>query len=65
MHALMLGQVFALFEALVATGALVGLFSGVDAPVPLHLRGVLETLLAVRTLQRLLPGRVASVLHEL
>lgn len=65
MHALMLGQVFALLEALVATGAFVGLLSGVDAPVPLHLRGVLETLLAVGTLQGLFPGWVASVLHEL
>lgn len=65
MHALMFGQVFTLLEALVATGALVGLLSRVDAPVPLHLRGVLETLLAVGTFQGLLPGRVTSVLHEL
>lgn len=65
MHALMLGQVFPLLEALVATGALVGLLSGVDPPVPLHLRGVLEAFLAVGTLQGLLPGRVASVLHKL
>lgn len=65
MHALMLGQVFTLLETLVATGALVGLLSGVDAPMSLHLRGVLEALLTVRTLQGLLTGWVTSVLHEL
>lgn len=65
MHALMLGQVFTLLETLVATGALVGLLSGVDTPVSLHLRRVLEALLAVRTLQGLLTGWVASVLHKL
>lgn len=65
MHALMLGQVLALLETLVAAGTLVRLLPGVYASVPLHLRGVLEAFLAVGTFQGFLPRGVAAVLHEL
>lgn len=64
-HALVLGQVFALLEALVAAGALEWLLPGVDSPVALQLRRVPEALFTVGTLQRLLAGRVAAVLDEL
>lgn len=65
MHALMLGQVLTLLEALVTAGTLVRLLPGVDTSMPLHLRGVLEAFFTVGTLQRFLPRRVTSVLHEL
>lgn len=63
--ALVLAQVLALLEALVAVLALVRLLPGVDAPVPVQVRGVLEALLALGAFQGLLPGGVAAVLHEL
>lgn len=61
----MLGQVFALFESLVARGTLEGLLPCVDSPVSLQLRRVFKAPLAVRALHRLLAGRVATVLHEI
>lgn len=55
MHALMLGQVLTLLEALVTAGTLIRLLPGVNASMPLHLRGVLEAFFAVGTLQRFFP----------
>lgn len=65
MHTLVLGQVLALLEALVAAGTLERLLPGVDSPMALQLRRVPEALFTVGTFQRLLPSRVAAVLNKL
>lgn len=64
-HALMLGQVLALLEALVAAGALERLLPGVNAAMALQLGRVPEALFTIGTFQRLLACRVAAVLYEL
>lgn len=64
-HALVLGQVLALLEALVAACTLERLLPGVNSPMALQLGRVPEALFAVGTFQRLLAGRVAAVLNEL
>lgn len=63
--ALVLGQVLALLEALVAAGALERLLPGVNSPMALQLRRVPEAFFTVGTFERLLAGRVAAVLDEL
>lgn len=65
MHALVLGQMLALLEALVATGTLERLLPGVNSPMALQLGRVPEALFTVGTFERLLAGRVAAVLNEL
>lgn len=64
MHALVLVEMLSLLEGFIAIGALVGLLTRVHPPVALQVRSVLEALLAVRTFEWLLPGRVTAVLHE-
>lgn len=64
-HALVLGEVLALLEALVAAGALERFLPGVNSPMALQLGRVPEALFTVGTFQRLLAGRVAAVLDEL
>lgn len=64
-HALVLGQVLALLEALVAAGTLERLLPGVNSPMALQLGRVPEALFTVGTFQRLLARRVAAVLNEL
>lgn len=63
-NTLMFGQMLALLEALVTARTFERLLTCVDAAVALQLRRVPEALFAVGALQRLLPGRVAAVLHE-
>lgn len=64
-HALVLGQVLALLEALVAAGALERLLPCVNSAMALQLGRVPEALFTVGTFQRLLAGRVAAVLNKL
>lgn len=64
-HDAMFGQVFALFESLVAGGTLEGFLSCMDSPVSLQLGRIFKAPLAVRALHRLLSSRVAAVLHEI
>lgn len=64
MHTLVLGQMLALLEALIAVATLVGLLAGMDAPMPLQVGGALEAPLTIGALKGLLTGRVATVLNK-
>lgn len=62
--ALVLGEVLALFEALVAVIAFVRFLPRMHTPVSVQIGRVFEPFLTVRALQRLFPRRVAAVLDE-
>lgn len=61
----MFGQVFALFESLVTGGTLEGFLSCMDSSMSLQLGRIFKAPLAVCAFHRLLPSRVASVLHKI